>query len=205
MPTLNSTQIAGLAWNAGFRGGPLETAVAVALGESSGRTEVVNSIGCVGLWQINTRAWPQYSVAAMKDPQANANAAYAISNGGTDWHPWEVYTKRSYLLFVPQAKAGVTALQHLGADTSPSLFDRLRGVVRAPIDTAAGVVDAAQGAAEGVTQFAQFPAKVLAWISDRNNMIRVSKVVVGTGLVVAGMVVVSRPITVAAKALKVAV
>jgi Lysozyme like domain len=53
----------------------------------------------VGLWQINTMAHP-YSVADMKDPLKNAQAAFMISRGGTDWTPWTMYRNGKYRLFL---------------------------------------------------------------------------------------------------------
>lgn len=73
-------------------------AAAIAMGESRGRTCVVNSNSkeySVGLWQINTKVHP-YTPADMCDPMKNAMAAYQISKGGTDWRPWTVYTKNRY-------------------------------------------------------------------------------------------------------------
>jgi Lysozyme like domain len=42
----------------------------------------------VGLFQINTLAHPQYNADALKDPQLNADAAFALSQGGTSWQAW---------------------------------------------------------------------------------------------------------------------
>jgi hypothetical protein len=92
MPTaMNAKQIAQVAYNAGWRGEQLVIATAVALAESSGQYWVVNPIGCVGLWQINSPVHPQWPTAAMKDPAKNAAAAYTLwkSEG---WKPWEAYT-----------------------------------------------------------------------------------------------------------------
>ena len=51
MAYLTMTQIAGYAKSAGFTGDALIVAAAVAMAESSGNTSVVNSLGCVGLFQ----------------------------------------------------------------------------------------------------------------------------------------------------------
>lgn len=64
-------------------------AAAVALAESGGRPDAVNtsnSNGTIdrGLWQINSIHGSQSTL----DPVANARAAVAISKGGTDWRPW---------------------------------------------------------------------------------------------------------------------
>jgi hypothetical protein len=50
----------------------------------------------VGLWQINTLAHPTYDAASLKDPDYNANAAFVISNRGTNWGPWRGYTSGAY-------------------------------------------------------------------------------------------------------------
>lgn len=42
----------------------------------------------IGLWQINVLAWPKYSVADLLDPRRNAEAAFEISERGTNWKPW---------------------------------------------------------------------------------------------------------------------
>jgi hypothetical protein len=93
-----------------------DVAVAIALAESGG---VPNALGdirdgvpiSVGLWQINTRAWPQWTRGELKDPKRNAEAAFAISKGGTDWHDWSTWWKDpvhkigpgqgAYLRFMP--------------------------------------------------------------------------------------------------------
>ena len=52
MATLTYDQLVQVA-RAGGLPGDADMWAAVAMAESSGRTDVVNSIGCVGLWQIN--------------------------------------------------------------------------------------------------------------------------------------------------------
>jgi len=66
----------------------------------------------VGLWQINLLAHPQYTASQMLTPRLNAIAAYAISNGGTDFSPWTTYTHDLYKSHLqsagtPTAQAGV--------------------------------------------------------------------------------------------------
>lgn len=51
MATLTMRQIASYCYAAGFRGNALITASAIAMAESSGRTDVVNHLGCTGLFQ----------------------------------------------------------------------------------------------------------------------------------------------------------
>lgn len=175
--------IAGVASVAGFgRDRPtLERAVAVALAESSGNVKIVNSIGCcVGLFQINVKAHKQYSVAQMQDPQQNANAAWAISNEGRNWKPWEAFTNGAYLLHMPAAKIGVTKFYNRNPSSDP--------------DNNALVPDQLEQPLDQLGSLAQFPAKITAWISNRDNIIRLAKVLVGVGIVFVGVAVVARPI-----------
>lgn len=68
---------------------------AIAMAESSGDTNVVNSIGCVGLWQINqpvhVKANPRWTVKWLQNPLNNAIAAKAILKS-QGLGAWEVYT-----------------------------------------------------------------------------------------------------------------
>lgn len=89
-----------IATKAGFRDPKLASAIAFA--ESGGVPGAVARSSrevSVGLWQINTRAHPTYSVDAMKDPAANAAAAFALSRGGTDWRSWTQFANGNYRKF----------------------------------------------------------------------------------------------------------
>lgn len=93
---LSKAQLLDLATRTGFPDPKL--AVAIALAESGG---VPNALGdmrdgkflSIGLWQINTRAWPGYTREYLSDPGKNALAAFAISKHGTDWRPWSTWWK----------------------------------------------------------------------------------------------------------------
>lgn len=54
-----------------------------------------------GLWQINTLAHPQYDEVKLLDPDYCADAAFAISSGGENWHPWSTYTGGMFKRFMP--------------------------------------------------------------------------------------------------------
>lgn len=95
-------EIAQAAYAAGFRGSALVTAIAIALAESGGNPNAVNSAdpngGSFGLWQINGihasefgSAWSQ-----VLNPVMNAQMAWAVSNHGTDWTPWTTFTSGAY-------------------------------------------------------------------------------------------------------------
>ena len=102
-PTLSPQQIAQYAYNAGFRGKALDTAVAIAMAESAGRVDAYNpelgagtkkGSGSRGLWQIYGAAHPWANNSAVFDPQANANAAYRVFvEAGNRFTPWSTYNK----------------------------------------------------------------------------------------------------------------
>lgn len=108
---LTADEISTYAANAGFTGADLSTAVAVALAESSGQTDVLGDpmLGVsVGLWQINLKAHPEYSRGELTDPQTNADAAYAIyAAAGRSFKPWSTFKNAAYLAYVPQGAGEV--------------------------------------------------------------------------------------------------
>lgn len=105
MATLNPSQIAQLAYNAGFRGSALRMAVAVAMAESGGNTNAYNpeaaagtapNHGSRGLWQIYGTAHPQYDSSQAFDPAVNAQAAYQVyREAGNRFTPWSTYNNGS--------------------------------------------------------------------------------------------------------------
>lgn len=121
--TLTPAQIAAYAYQAGFRGQALVTAVAIALAESGGK---VNAIGdqhlannkwgwSIGLWQIRSLIADRGTGRArdatrLRDPAFNARAAFEISNGGTNWTPWTVYKTGAYKRYLSQAQAAAASV-----------------------------------------------------------------------------------------------
>jgi Lysozyme like domain len=103
---LSQATIAGYAQTAGLSGNAVTIASAIAMAESGGDTQIINPGTLavpeysVGLWQINLRAHPQYTVANMQNPIKNAQAMVAISSGGTNWNPWSTYGNGNYLQFM---------------------------------------------------------------------------------------------------------
>lgn len=134
MTTYSASQIAAVARGAGFTGDALTTAVAVALAESSGRVEVVNSIGATGLWQIlqplHVKTYPHWSREWLQNPKNNAQAAFILSSGGTNWRPWQVYTNGMYRLHLNTARAAVGAADtgDAPAPAAPAVTDDNRDV-----------------------------------------------------------------------------
>lgn len=105
-------------------------AAAIALAESGGVIDAVhvNTSGAyrgskdVGLWQINLKAHPAYTEAQLKDPQANAQAMAAISNGGDDWSAWGPDFKNGhYRAKLAEARK---AAKEVGSGGGSSWFDQ---------------------------------------------------------------------------------
>jgi hypothetical protein len=97
----SATQIQGYAAAAGFSGADLQTAVAIALAESSGDPSAVNPEGSYGLWQIYLPAHPEFAGANLSDPQVNAQAAFAIYSAAGGFKPWTTYKSGKYLAYMP--------------------------------------------------------------------------------------------------------
>jgi murein DD-endopeptidase MepM/ murein hydrolase activator NlpD len=117
MPTLTAAQVAQYSKDAGFSGDSLITALAVSKGESGWNSGAMGDLGIqtskwgpsVGLFQIRCLkeqigTKQERDCDALKDPAFNARAAYKISNRGTNWNPWTVYTHGTYKQFLDVAR-----------------------------------------------------------------------------------------------------
>lgn len=190
---LTAAEIAQVASAAGFGKdeSTLATAVAVALAESSGRTTAVSPTGCCyGLWQINVNVHP-YTKEQMQDPAQNAAAAWKISNGGTNWKPWSAYTNGSYLLYLTSAR---TASRARTSNEGGSTPQQSGGDIL--IDDFTDAVDSIQGITYPI-------AATKAWLSDRNNIFRIVKVLAGGAIAVLGLkMVVKEPVMAVIKEVK---
>lgn len=106
MTTNKVTSISGYARTAGFAGGDLIIAVAIALAESSGdpnaigdKTLAPDNGPSYGLWQINMGQKAhaaEFAGQNLFDPQVNANAAFQIyKNAGMTFRPWATFTQNN--------------------------------------------------------------------------------------------------------------
>jgi hypothetical protein len=121
---LTPAQIAQYAHQAGFRGQGLTIAVAVAMAESSGNPKAHNAKppdNSYGLWQINMLGSmgparrDQFDLKSNDQlfrPDANAKAAFAISNGGSNWSPWSTYTNGMYKSHLDAARRAAQTVTH---------------------------------------------------------------------------------------------
>lgn len=134
---LSFSGLQSYASNAGFSGDDLNTACAVALAESSGNPGAVGDLnvtpgGSIGLWQVNLKAHPEYTADQLKDPQTNANAAYAIYQAAGDaFTPWTTFNTGAYLAYVPASTAApdtsTVADASAGSDDSGGNDDMVGG------------------------------------------------------------------------------
>jgi len=101
---LSPSQIGVLASNAGFSGGDLITAVAIALAESGGDPNAHGDLtlpgsGSYGLWQIYAHAHPEFGpdFTQLYDPAINAAAAFSVySAAGNSFSPWSTFKGGQY-------------------------------------------------------------------------------------------------------------
>lgn len=124
MATLTQTQVYALALMVGLPNPRVMAAVAMA--ESSGRTDVVNSIGCVGLWQINqpvhVKTHPSWTVEWLKNPINNASAAKVVykAQGLTAWQSYTDGRYGRYLSESVNSTAGGATQASYSSYTTPT-------------------------------------------------------------------------------------
>jgi len=113
---LSDEELKDLLWAAGFEGKALKTAWAIAKRESNGRPLAYNGNrktgdSSYGIFQINMlgnlgdvrkEKFNLKSNVLLFDPTINAEIAYYMTKGGTDWSAWKGLTPRAqefYLKF----------------------------------------------------------------------------------------------------------
>lgn len=140
MPRLSPAEIMAVARAAGFSsaktvaGYPQDVLfTAIGLAESGGDSDIVNSIGATGVWQINApvhkdkygKEFLARNQNDLKNPRLNAQAAYVVSNKGTNPTPWTAFTNGAYLRHIgtaqkARAKAGTIDPITIGTLTGTS-------------------------------------------------------------------------------------
>lgn len=213
MATLTQAQIAQVARAGGLPGDP-DMWAAIAMAESSGNPEIINSIGCVGLWQINQpahiKSHPQWTVKWLQNPVNNAKAAAVIFHQqgmdaweaytGPDGHgsdgPWKQYYKGG------SASGGATNASWWDPLYNLDPFGLVPGNPNgsSPGDPFggdppySGGVDIAQGGAEAVGTIAEAVQKSAVWLGNARNWARVGYVAGGGVLVLLGLSIVAKPL-----------
>lgn len=203
MTKLTARQIAGVAKLAGFTGGDLVTAVAVALAESSGQTDQQthepNGTISYGLWQINSVHTDVLRQGDWSNPFVNASMALTVKNA-SGWSAWSTYKSGAYL---PWKLWATDAAAH------PEIIS---GPWPGPVE---GALQGAQDVAQqfGITDIAKavvgafkLLGQAALWLANPDNWLRVAKFTVGGVLIVAGLNIVAKPVVepVVNKAVKVA-
>jgi hypothetical protein len=180
--TLTDPQIATWARQGGFTGDDLVIAIAVSLAEHNGNV-VNDAIGGpntdgtydYGAWQINSIHKANFALYPDWYTVSNANQAMAVFNG-QGWRAWSTYKDKKYEKFMDRAR---TAAGAPGTNTdvaTPQNSWQIPGV------------NALLGLAQSVS-------KAGAWLGDQDNWKRVGLVVVGGGLVLAGVSIAAKPLT----------
>jgi hypothetical protein len=119
----------------------LDTAIAVALAESGGRTDAVSATHDYGLFQINKSAHPDlFSDHQWDDPRANIDMARLVwERAGKSFNPWTTYKNgayKSHLGYGPKVYAAIKPLVDKGDSKG------LTGLITAALSPAAAVADA---------------------------------------------------------------
>lgn len=153
MPVISDAAIASAARAQGLNPTNTAIAVAVAIAESGGNTNSHNAVppdNSYGLWQINMlgamgparrKQFGLTSNEQLFDPNVNAKAMAALSNGGTNWKPWTTYTRGTYRAYMARGMAAASSSSGTpgGIETQPvglvdswssitSLFDTIQDV-----------------------------------------------------------------------------
>lgn len=176
MPKLSDAQIAGYAKGAGFRGNEVAIATAIAIAESSGNTHAHNDTfvtgdNSYGLWQINMigglgparRAHFKLNKnEELFDPATNARVAYALYKARGNWFDWSAYTNGKYLLHLVRG--------HAAAKVADPNMDTL---LPDSIDEKVG----------GAITTVQTAEKIVAFLTDKANWLRVAMFAGGSILV----------------------
>lgn len=192
MTTLTQSQIKLYAAAAGFTNPSLMAAIAMA--ESTGRADVVNSIGCVGLWQINQPVWvkdhPSWTQAWLKDPAHNAAAAKVVYNA-QGLTAWQAYTNGAYQKFYTgTSSSGTTATTAGLTDIPGQIWDGTKWIVGGTAGSLTGSVpglSAVTDTATAIEDVAKAGWAAGKWISTPNNWLRIAYVVGGGVLTVVAL------------------
>lgn len=227
MAKFSKAQIAIMARGAGW-GARSADAAEVAMAESGGDSSVVNSIGCVGLMQINqpvhVKAHPKWTRAWLKDPVNNLEAALVLykaagskfdgpwldsrdKGGGGGWGD-KVSSQSGGVLPVADDPCKGLIIPGLGKD-HPG-YKKCREDHGLPQDDEKGGDTGDGWGAGGLDPFgvgelagqlgrlAQAVAKAGNWLSEPKNWVRVAYVAGGAALGITAAAVIIRPYSQAA-------
>lgn len=124
-PLANAIEAGKALYAAGFRGGSLVTALAIAGAESGFRPNAIGDVDLqdnkwgpsVGYMQIRSlkpaylHLEPIRNYDRLFDPYYNAKAAWQISKQGTDFKPWTTFTSQAFQGFWKVAQEALETVQ----------------------------------------------------------------------------------------------
>ncbi len=109
MPQLTDAQIAGYLRSGGFPPDQIGIGVAIALAESGGRTDALNTANRNGSWDaglMQVNSIHGYSREWLYNPTNNVAASLRIYRAaGNRWTPWSTYNNGSYRRFLARGNA----------------------------------------------------------------------------------------------------
>jgi hypothetical protein len=189
MTTLSFKQLEALWINAGGARALAPLMAAIAMGESSGDPNSVNSIGCTGLWQINVPVHEDLvaKYGDMKNPENNAKAAVSIYHS-QGLGAWEAYTNGSYKKYLPKAKS---AFDQLGDDLSGILNSLTGNPAEGASQLASGLSGMSLSLPSSITDAFDAAEKVvkgMLWIINPSHWARIIAGVMGFLLLGAGLI-----------------
>lgn len=195
---LSMVAVAGLAYDAGLRHpAKLAQAVAIATAESGRDPIRLGDVGLqnatwgpsVGLWQIRSLKAERGKGTTrdqdrLTDPAHNARAMVEISRSGASWSPWTVTHPTNlagfarYTAALPLAQTAAAELLALkGGSAAKDTAQDLAGQVLDPISNLAGTI----------SDVAQTPARVMAWLTDPRSWVRIGYYSLGGLLLLLGV------------------
>jgi hypothetical protein len=161
MAKLSDAEIASAASAGGFSGLNQAIAVAVALAESGGNATAIanepDGSHSYGLWQINSVHPAVLSMGDWRDPATNARMAFRVFTENRGWTPWSTFNTLKYQLYMARSQTAV-----------PNATGNLLG----------GATDTALDNIPGLSS-AQDLLKLIRFVSDPGNWMRLSLVVLG--------------------------
>lgn len=190
-PNYSYAQLEQIWINNGGSAATAPIAAAIATAESGGGAGSYDddSNGSVdrGLWQINS----VHGAESTFDVNANAQAAVAISNNGTNWKPWTTFTSGAYLRYlqqgVPPASAGVPA-----GGSGPSSGS---GSISGSVTTAASTSDTDPNCLigwSGISALDNAGSFCLITKAEMRTMVGGILIIVGGGLALAAVILLIR-------------
>lgn len=204
-------EIATMAIAAGFRGDPLITMIATAIGESGGNaaargdTTLMDakwgpSIGLTQIRSLNAergRGTTRDELANL-DPWTNLRHAFEISGQGKNFQPWSVFTSGKYKAHLAVARAAAAAPAKDVKGSTGAIGggpEATRTTVDMPdiVGAIRGVSDAISGVGKSVQHVGDFATK-LTWLALPSSWVRITSAGFGIAFIFIGITMLGREV-----------